>query len=140
MASACRTCDTVWTPGTARTSWAAEVLNPLNVGEVKMKSALSVRSRTTVVDALADAPNTATNTTRPSPIINAEAVAAVRRGFRIEFSRPSLPGTPVRRIGSPMPAATGRAISGMSIATPMNVRATPIPTNWSASAGLPNSP
>ena len=138
--SPCRTCDTVSTSWIPRRSSAAAVLKPLKVGEVRMKSAFNVRSRISVVDALAEAPNTATNTTRPSPIISAEAVAAVRRGFRIEFSPPSLPGTPVLRIGSPMAPAIGRAINGVSIATPTNVSATPRPTSWSAFSGAPNSP
>jgi hypothetical protein len=88
------------------------VLKPVSVGEIKMKSAFERALQTAVVDALAEAPNTATNTTSPRPIMSAEAVAAVRRGFRIEFSRPSLPGIPVRRTGSrsrPRPAVRSAA-------------------------------
>ena len=138
--SAWRTWETVSTSGTARTSSAAEVLNPANVGDVRMKSARSVRSRIAVVEAFADAPNTATNTTSPRPIISADAVEAVRRGFRIAFSRRACRGPRSRVMGAPIAAATGRAISGVSIATPTNVKATPSPTSWSAFDGLPNSP
>ena len=67
--------------GTARASSAAEVLKPVSVGEIKMKSALRVRSRTAVVDALAEAPNTATNTTSPRPII--ERRGRGRRSARV---------------------------------------------------------
>ena len=35
-----------------------------------------------------------TNATRPSPIMRAAAVEAVRLGLRIAFSRPSFPETP----------------------------------------------
>src|SRR5918996_894469 len=140
LASAWRTCETVATPGTARTSSAADVLNPVNVGDVRMKSARGGRWGPADVDALAEAPKTATNTTRPRPIISADAVAAVRRGLRIAFSRASLPGTPSARTGTPIVAATGLAISGVSIAMPMNVNATPAPTSWSALSGVPNSP
>src|SRR3970282_2859294 len=97
------------------------VRKPLNDVEVRMKSAFNVRSRTASVEAFADSPNTATNTTNPRPIIRADAVAAVRRGLRIAFSRPSLPGTPARRIGAPRVPDTGLAISGVRLATPLNV-------------------
>ena len=50
--------------------------------------------------------------TRARPIIRAAAVWAVRRGLRMEFSRPSLPATPsVRASGRPITLASGRATS-----------------------------
>ena len=48
-----------------------------------------------------DAPNTAMAETRASPTMRAEAVCAVRRGLRMEFSRPSFPGTPRTRASGP---------------------------------------
>ena len=50
-----------------------------------------------------DAPNTAMAETSASPTIRADAVWAVRRGLRMEFSRPSRPEVPNRRArGRPM--------------------------------------
>ena len=44
-----------------------------------------------VADLDSDAPNTAMAETSASPTISADAVWAVRRGLRMEFSRPSRP-------------------------------------------------
>ena len=72
-----------------------------------------------VADRDSDAPNTAMAETSASPTIRAEAVWAVRRGLRMEFSRPSRPDMPSRRAsGRPMTLAIGRATAGASIATP----------------------
>ena len=82
-----------------------------------------------------------TNATRPSPIISAEAVDAVRRGFRTAFSRPRRPGSRQRgerRADGPRPAA-GRC-SGASIATPTKISATPSPTPRIGVAAFPNRP
>ena len=81
-------------------------------------------------DATNDDASTLTQPTSPRPMVRAPAVAAVRRGFRMAFSRPSLPDTLVRRtMGHPMAAAMGRATSGMTRNTPRNVRAAPSPTS-----------
>src|SRR5206468_10982223 len=98
-----------------------------------------VRSRTAVTDDLSEAANTATNATRPSPIISAAAVDAVRRGFRFAFSPPSLPEIR-RRNGLPSADEIGRAISGDSIATPTKVKAAPSPTTRPAFETPPNRP
>ena len=58
------------------------------------------------------------------PTISAAAVIAVRRGLRPELSRPSLPGTDQENI-APSSATTGRLITGVSSATPMNANSTP---------------
>ena len=50
-----------------------------------------------VADLDSDAPNTAMVDTRARPTMSAEAVCAVRRGLRMEFSRPSLPEMPSSR-------------------------------------------
>ncbi len=72
--------------------------------------------------------------------MSADAVDAVRRGFRIAFSRPSLPWMPRRRIGAPITAASGRLPSGKRIAIPTNVTAAPSPIKEPAFDWLPNSP
>ena len=67
--------------------------------------------------------------------MSAEAVWAVRRGLRIEFSRPSLPGSPnTLASGRPITLEAGRAIAGESMATPTKMPTAPAPT--SAMAGL----
>ena len=73
---------------------ATELLKPPEpCGElVMMWSALTASSTLLVADFDRDAPNTAIVDTRARPTIRADAVWAVRRGLRIEFSRPSLPG------------------------------------------------
>ena len=69
-----------------------------------------------------DAPNTAMAETRASPTINADAVWAVRRGLRIEFSRPNRPDIPSTRLsGRPMTLDIGRATAGASLATPTKI-------------------
>ena len=78
-------------------------------------------------EAFSDAARIATIATSPRPIISAEAVEAVRRGFRIAFSRPSLPWMPQRRIGAPITRRERAAPSGDRIATPTNVAAAPSP-------------
>ena len=73
--------------------------------------------------------NTATNTTRPTPIISAAASTAVRPGFRIVFSRAS---RPVGRRSAPAasrsrwPAAAPG--SATTIATAMNTSMAPSPS------------
>ena len=60
--------------------------------------------------------------TSASPTISAEAVCAVRRGLRIEFSRPSFPEMrKARAIGRPITLAIGRATVGASIPMPMKI-------------------
>ena len=84
---------------------------------------------------LSDAPRTAIVDTSASPIISAAAVCAVRRGLRIEFSRPSFPGVPSNQAsGRPRAPESGRATTGTSIATAMNTSTAPTPT--SAIVGL----
>ena len=68
-----------------------------------MRSALMALSTLLVAERDREAPNTAMAETRASPTIRADAVCAVRRGLRIEFSRPSRPDIPSRRAsGRPM--------------------------------------
>ena len=58
-----------------------------------MKSARTVRSKLSTNELLSPCANTATKTTTPSPIMSAEAVAAVRPGLRTLLSRASRPLT-----------------------------------------------
>ena len=68
------------------------------------------------LDALAEAPKVVMKTTRPTPIMSAAAVDAVRFGLRIAFSRASEPDIPPKRArGQPMIRAAGRAMTRPSI-------------------------
>ena len=49
------------------------------------------------IDVLAEAANTVMKATSATPIISADAVAAVRRGLRVAFSRASVPAMPRKR-------------------------------------------
>ena len=64
---------------------------------VTIRSALMALSTLLVADRDSDAPNTAMAETRARPTISADDVCAVRRGLRMEFSRPSRPDMPSRR-------------------------------------------
>ncbi len=89
-------------------------------------------------DDLIDAASTLTHATRPRPTVRAAAVAAVRRGLRMAFWRPSLPDMPAMRgNGAPITRAMGPAANGLSRATPTNTSAAPRPTR---EMPLPNSP
>ena len=91
-----------------------------------------------VADFDSDAPNTAMAETRASPTIRAAAVCAVRRGLRMEFSRPSRPEIPSRRAsGRPITLAMGRATAGASMATPTKISTAPRPTSAMAGCGQP---
>ena len=70
--------------------------------------------------------------------MSAEAVWAVRRGLRMEFSRPSWPGSPSNRAsGRPIALASGRATAGASMATPTKMHTAPTPTSWIAGLASP---
>ena len=72
-----------------------------------------------VADRDSEAPKTAIAETSARPTMRADAVCAVRRGLRMEFSRPSRPDMPSRRAsGRPMTLDIGRATAGASRATP----------------------
>ena len=72
--------------------------------------------------------------------MRAEEVWAVRRGLRIEFSRPSLPEIPSRRArGRPMTLAMGRATTGASMPMPMKTATAPSPTSWMAGLVRPTA-
>ena len=59
--------------------------------------------------------------------MTAAAVDAVRAGARTAFSRASLPAAPPKRApGAPSTYASGRTIRVAIIATPTNIRSTPM--------------
>ena len=125
------------TPGTVDTVLGTVLLNspvedPLLL-VVTIRSALTALSTLLVADFESDAPKTAIAETRASPTISADAVCAVRRGLRMEFSRPSLPATPNKAArGRPTAPESGRARAGASMATPTKNPTAPRPTSWIA--------
>ena len=114
------------TPGTEDATWGTDSLKfPLPALFVveTMRSALMALSTLAVAERDREAPNTAMAETRASPTIRADDVCAVRRGLRMEFSRPSRPEVPSRRAsGRPMTLAMGRATAGASMATPTKMQ------------------
>ena len=92
-------------------------------------------------DAFADAAKIVMNATRPTPIINADAVAAVRFGLRIAFSRASWPVMPRSRgSGHPMNRLRGSATVRPRAETPKNTSNTATPTTSSALSGFEIKP
>ena len=85
------------------------------------------------IEVEADAATMVMNPTSPTPIISAAAVAEVRLGLRMAFSRASRPEMPrTRGSGQARAPASGRATTGPSTATPRKVRAAPSPTRATA--------
>ncbi len=124
------------TPGTAPAKIGTVLPNspfPVELAGVMMRSALIALSTLLVAELDSEAPNTAMADTSASPTISAAAVWAVRRGLRMEFSRPNRPEVPSSRAsGRPMTLAIGRATAGASMATPTKIRTAPRPTSWMA--------
>src|ERR1035441_3377130 len=124
------------TPGTAAALATTALLKfPAPLPVVTRRSARTASSTLALADLDSEAPNTDIAATRARPTMSAEAVWAVRRGLRIEFSRPSWPATPsTRASGRPITLEIGRAIAGDNMATPTKMRTAPTPT--SAMTGL----
>ena len=100
---------------------------------------LSCSSITLSIEPRRPAAKIAVKTTSASPIISAEAVIAVRCGWRSAFSRASRPGMPWKRSsGAPMTRASGRTSTGASSATPKIITTMPSPS--SAAAAEPPAP
>src|SRR5579872_6148043 len=129
------------TPGTDAAACATEALNVPEPFELELETispALMAWSMLLVTERDTDAPNTAMADTSASPTSSAEAVWAVRRGLRIEFSRPNLPDMPSRRArGRPRTLDMGRANTGDSMVMPTKMARAPRPTNWIAGADSP---
>src|SRR6516162_4863704 len=110
--------------------WATEGLRPpIPNWVVTIQSLFIALSTDVATEDLADAANTVMNATNATPIISADDVAAVRRGFRMAFSRASVPATPrTRGSGQPTIRENRREIVGPSMATPTNTAKAPSPT------------
>ena len=81
------------------------------------------------------AASTETSVTSARPIISADAVEAVRCGFRRALSRASMPAAPPNRAaGQPSTHANGRAIRADRSAVPKKISSVPIPMNASTDA------
>src|SRR6476469_6251979 len=91
-----------------------------------VRSALIAWSALLLADLDSEAPNTDIAATRARPTMSAEAVCAVRRGLRMEFSRPSLPGSPrTRASGRPIKRQIRGAVAGGSMGAPTEIEAAP---------------
>ena len=90
-----------------------------------------------LTDALVEEAKIVMNPTRPTPIISADALAAVRLGLRMAFSRASLPVTPRSRgSGAPIARLSGSEIVRPSTDTPKKTSSTPTPTIRTALADV----
>ena len=131
------------TPGTPDATIGTELPNsplPFWLVVEMIRSALIALSTLLVADRDREAPNTAMAETRARPTISAADVWAVRRGLRMEFSRPRRPEVPSRRAsGRPMTLAMGRATAGASMATPTKISTAPRPTSWMAGLVSPKA-
>ena len=123
--------DTSPTPVVLAREAATEGESGWNEELVAMKSALITLSMTASVDAVVEAPRT--------PIISADAVDAVRRGFRRALSMAIRPLAPERRIGSPMTPITRRLSDGLRTTTATKTSSAPNPT-MPAALSLARSP
>ena len=89
-------------------------------------------------DDLSDPANAVNTVTTPMPIINADAVAAVRRGERMALRRARTPGMRRNRaIGAPITDPAGRAATGPTATTPAAVSSAPRPARPSAPLDAP---
>src|ERR671910_2922592 len=123
---------TMSTPGVERSSSASSGLSPVALSHppaCTMWVPVNSFSSEPAMEVFAEAANTVMNPTRPTPIIRAEAVRAVRFGFRIALRVASSPLSPRIRSGMPNTLATGRASTGPSTDTPTNVTSAPTPTS-----------
>ena len=94
-----------------------------------------------LIDALMEEAKMVMNAIRPTPIISAEALAAVRLGLRMVFSRARVPVTPLMRgSGAPIARLSGSAIVRPSTETARKTSSTPAPTIRKALGGWPNRP
>jgi hypothetical protein len=131
------------TCGRALSFWASAGSMPpvAPAPELITKSPAKDRSMLALMDAVVEEARMVMNPTRPTPIISAEALAAVRLGLRMVFSRARVPVTPLMRgSGAPMARLSGSAIVRPSTETPRKTSSTPRPTIRNALPGWPNRP
>ena len=119
------------TPGTAATVWATSSPKGRCVWLVTRKSAPTTLSMTSVIDDFADVAKMVSADTSARPIMSAEAVAAVRRGWRSAFCTASDPTVPnMRGNANPRIRTIGPASAGLTTIAPMSAATTPSPTSW----------
>ena len=132
------------TCGSAFSRWASAGATPPPddpAPELITKSPANVRSMVALIDALAEEAKIEMNAIRPTPIISADALAAVRLGLRMVFSRARVPVTPLMRgSGAPIARLSGSAIVRPSTDTPRKTSSTPTPTIRKALETWPNRP
>ncbi len=131
--------ETPATPSTLRRS----STTPFGSGEkpswwVTMPAARTCLSMPSSIVARRPAAKIATNTTSATPIISAEAVTAVRCGWRRAFSVARWPVSPGS--GRPTSALSGRTRVGASSAKPNIISTAPNPSRDAVVLALPGSP
>ena len=106
-----------------------------------MPAACSWSSRPLSIVARRPAAKIVTKTTSARPIISADAVTAVRCGWRAAFSRARRPVRPwMRSSGRPIALLSGRTSTGAISATPKIIRTAPRPISDAVVAAVPGSP
>ena len=92
-------------------------------------SPAKLRSMVELMDAVVDEARIVMNPTTPTPIMSADALAAVRLGLRMAFALASLPGMPRRRgSGAPTARLSGSETVRPSTDTAKNTSSAPAPT------------
>ncbi len=122
------------TPGVESTTCCAAAGNAVKLSVWRIRSPWSVRSIAPVNESFRPAAKIATNATRPTPIMRAAAVAAVRAVLRVAFARARRPVVPASAsIGAPIARARGRTMKRDNMPTPRNTSTAPSPSTCSAS-------
>ncbi len=125
-------------------SWAGSAGStpaPPMLAPVMTKSPVKVWSMVALFDAVVEEAKMVMKATRPTPIISAEALAAVRLGLRMVFSRARVPVTPLTRgSGAPIARDSGSEIVRPSTDTAKKTSKIPTPVIMKALAGWPNRP
>ncbi len=118
------------TPGTVAAACATSSPKGRCVWLVIRKSAPTTLSMTTVIDDFAEVAKIVRADTRARPIMSADAVAAVRRGWRSAFCTASDPTVPnIRGKANPRTRTIGRARAGLTTIAPTRAARTPSPTS-----------
>jgi len=128
-------------PSTFRTSRATEVENGVPITFDTMNCDVTAFSRALSVLAEAEAPRIDISETRARPSMRADAVAAVRRGLRLEFWAASWPTVPkARRYAAPSSSTRGRPMIGLIKETPTRMESIPMPISHSSKSVSPTKP
>ena len=123
--------DTAATPSTfLRSSTTPSGIGSKPFWLVTMPAARTWLFRPSSIVALMPAAKIATNTTSATPIISADAVVAVRCGWRWAFSRARRPVSPwMRSSGFPITRLIGRTSDAATSAKPNIIRTAPRPSD-----------